>query len=171
MRQHAVDLVQVGLEEVGHHDLAAADALLSTDALESGCPRFELRHPYRVLVRHPRREMTRDDSTELGTAPANKRRKPRQEPLRVRPSPIVDTPRMGGRRARPTRRGKAGRDGWARGAGRVEGRDGSGAAGAVGGEWGSEATRPLPPPRCRPGRRHGKPGLESTKVRVDLNAL
>src|SRR5262249_57057868 len=38
-------------------------------------------------------------------------------------------------------------------------------------EWGSEARAPPPRPRCGTGRRHGKPGLESTKVRVALNAL
>src|SRR5207244_8932796 len=57
--QHAVDLVEVGLEEVGHLDLAVLDPRLAPDALEAAGPRLQIGDANRILVRHPHREPTR----------------------------------------------------------------------------------------------------------------
>src|SRR5439155_5835687 len=146
-----------------------ADALVPTDPLEPAGPGLELSHAHRVLVRHPHRQVPRHESRKLEIPALNKRPQPPEILLRIRPVLVIDETPESFTHNRPKPLGEASRrplDVGAGDCGRVPGRP----RGGVRGEWGSDATRPLPG-ACRGPCRHRQPGFEPTEGGFDLNAL
>jgi len=91
--QHAVDLVQVRLEEIGHDDLPAVGPFFPRDPLEAVRPCLELRHADGVLVAHPHREVAGDRSSELEVAALDERPQTPQVLLGVGAALVVDETR------------------------------------------------------------------------------
>src|SRR5262249_2009363 len=151
VRQHAPDLVEIRLEKVGHDHLPSADTLVPTDPLEPAGPRLELRHPHRVLVGHPHRQVPRYDPPQLQIPPTHERLHPLQIPPRITPILILDQPRNGLAQKRPKLLGEASCHGFDVGARQVDGRGGRG-AGAGRAPGGGRLARPPPAPPPPPPR-------------------